>query len=152
MLNFCQRPFIFWSCKDWLYGFCLVLICLTSGEVFWQFEVSQVPFLIFWVYHLIFCHFSSNSLSFLERIFIFFSCKDDFGYLGFILVCLTIGGGGSGGLLERFLRTCYHIFLRFTLNVITNVTIFLWEFFTVSNELLLLAHYYIDYCKAYSKQ
>ena len=67
-------------------------------------------------------------------------------------MCLTIGGGGSGGLLERFLRTCYHIFLRFTLNVITNVTIFLWEFFTVSNELLLLAHYYIDYCKAYSKQ
>ena len=119
MLNFCQRPFIFLSCKDWLYGFCLVLICLTSGEVFWQFEVLQVPFLVFWVYHLIFCHFSSNSLSFLDRIFIFFSCKDDFGYLGIILVCLAIGGrgrgGGGGGVAWTFFENALPYFSTFYL-------------------------------------
>ena len=47
-----------------------------------------------------------------------------------------------GGGLEHFLRTRYHIFPRVTIPVTTHITILLWEFCTVSNALLLLAHYY----------
>ena len=47
--------------------------------------------------------------------------KDDFGYLGLMLVCFIMGGD-----LERLFRMCYHIFLRVTIRVTTHVTILLW--------------------------
>ena len=47
--------------------------------------------------------------------------KDNFGYLGLMLVCFIMGGD-----LERFFRMCYRIFLRVTIRVTTHVTILLW--------------------------
>ena len=38
-LNFCERLFIFFGCWDWLYGYCLVFMCLTSCGVFWHLQV-----------------------------------------------------------------------------------------------------------------
>ena len=54
-----------------------------------------------------------------------------------------------GGGLECFFRTHYHIFPWVTIRITTHVTIFLWEFCTVSNALLLLTHYYINHCVPY---
>ena len=54
-----------------------------------------------------------------------------------------------GGGLEYIFKTRYHLFPRVTIRVTTHVTILLWEFCTISNALLLLAHYYIGYCMPY---
>ena len=77
--------------------------------------------------------FFSNPFDFFDRLSIYLRSKDNFDYLGLML------GGGR-----------YHIFPRVTICVITHVTIFLREFCTVSNALLLLAHYYIDPCMPYA--
>ena len=77
--------------------------------------------------------FFSNPFDFFDRLSIYLRCKDNFDYLGLML------GGGR-----------YHIFPRVTICVITHVTTFLREFCTVSNALLLLAHYYIDHCMPYA--
>ena len=79
------------------------------------------------------CHFFSNPFDFFDRLSIYLRSKDNFDYLGLML------GGGR-----------YHIFPRVTICVITHVTMFLREFCTVSNALLLLAHYYIDHCMPYA--
>ena len=77
--------------------------------------------------------FFSNPFDFFDRLSIYLRSKDNFDYLGLML------GGGR-----------YHIFPRVTICVITHVTTFLREFCTVSNALLLLAHYYIDHCMPYA--
>ena len=77
--------------------------------------------------------FFSNPFDFFDRLSIYLRSKDNFDYLGLML------GGGR-----------YHIFPRVTICVITHVTMFLREFCTVSNALLLLAHYYIDHCMPYA--
>ena len=59
-------------------------------------------------------------------------------------MCFPMGGG-----LERFFRMCYHGLPRVTIRIATHFIILLNEFCTASNALLLLAHYYIDYCMPY---
>ena len=43
-------------------------------------------------------------------------------------------------------NTRYHIVSRIITCFITHVTILLWEFYNVSNPLILLNQYYIGYC------
>ena len=104
----------------------------------------QVPFLCFWWYNVILCHFFFKFFWFFDRLLIFLRYKHDFGYLGLMLVCFITGGG-----LGRFYRMRYDIFPRVSIFVTTHVTILLWEFCTVSNALLLLAHYCISRCMSY---
>ena len=82
-----------------------------------------------------------NFLLFFNILLIFLRRKDNFWYLRLILVCLTMGGG-----FEQFFGTRYHMFPRVTIHVVTDVTILLWEFYTISNALLLL---YISYNMPY---
>ena len=56
-------------------------------------------------------------------------------------MCFTIDGG-----FKSFCRTCYHVFWQAAMRVTAHVTIHLWDFCTVSNAPLSLAHYYIGYC------
>ena len=81
---------------------------------------------------------------FFDRRLIFFRCKENFGYLVLMLLCFIIGGG-----LQRFFRMCYHMFLWIAIRIATHVIILLGEFCIASNTLLLLAHYYINYCIPY---
>ena len=74
----------------------------------------------------------------------FLKYNDDFGFLGLMLVCFTMGGG-----LEHFFRMRYHMYAPVTINITTHNTILLWEFCTVSNALQLLAHYSIGHCIPY---
>ena len=67
----------------------------------------HVLFFSFWWYHLILCQFFRILLIFWLSTVL--RCKDNFGYLGLMLVYFTMGGS-----LEHFLRThyhsCYHTF------------------------------------------
>ena len=108
-----------------------------------RFSEMQVPFFSFWWYHLMLVIFFKFSW-FFDRFLMFLRCKDNFGYFGLMLVCSTMDGG-----LELFFRTRYHIFARVSICVTTHVTILLSEFCTVSNALLLLAHYYIGHSMPY---
>ena len=121
-----MAPFWYW---------CLSLQMEYFGTL--RFSKMQITFLSFWWYHLILCHF-------FQILLILLSCKDDFGYLGQMLACFTLVGD-----LERFFRMCYRIFPWVTTRLTTHVTISLWGFCTVSNTLLLLAHYYIGHCMPY---
>ena len=98
----------------------------------WDLVKCKSHFSVFDGISSITCHFFQTLLIFL-RLSIYLRSKDNFDYLGLML------GGGR-----------YHIFPRVTICVITHVTMFLREFCTVSNALLLLAHYYIDHCKPYA--
>ena len=132
------------SCRDWLYDFFLVLMCLRlSGCFTWNIVKCKSHFTVFGDTFLYFSLFS-NSLDFFYRHWIFLRYKDDFCYLGLMLVCFTMGGG-----LERFLRSRYHIFSRVTIHVTTLVIILLWTFCILPNAILFLDHYYISYCMLY---
>ena len=98
----------------------------------WDLVKCKSHFSVFDGISSITCHFFQTLLIFL-RLSIYLRSKDNFDYLGLML------GGGR-----------YHIFPRVTICVITHVTTFLREFCTVSNALLLLAHYYIDHCMPYA--
>ena len=98
----------------------------------WDLVKCKSHFSVFDGISSITCHFFQTLLIFL-RLSIYLRSKDNFDYLGLML------GGGR-----------YHIFPRVTICVITHVTMFLREFCTVSNALLLLAHYYIDHCMPYA--
>ena len=94
------------------------------------FSKIQVLFLSFWWYYLILRHFF-KFIWFFDRLLIFVRCKDDFDYLGLMLVFLTMGGG-----LECFFRMRYQIFLRVTTCVTTHVAILLSEFCTLATACL----------------
>ena len=79
-----------------------------------------------------------------DTLLIFLRYKDGYSYLGLMQVCFTMGG-----CLERFFRMCSRIFAQVTTRVTTLAIIPLWKFCTVSNALLLLAHYYIGCCMFY---
>ena len=123
----------------WYWGVSLQVGCFSTLRC----SKMQVLFLVFWRYRLMLQHFFQILLILLQT-FNVFQMKHDFCYLGLMLVCFTMVEG-----LERFFRTGYHMFSWATIRVTTHVTILLWGVCTVSNALLLLAHYYIDYCMPY---
>ena len=106
------------------------------------FTKMQVPYLSFSLYHLIVCHFFQVLLTF-WRTFNTFEMKGQ-SWLFWTDVGLFVYGWRPW----TPFRTRYHIFPR-VICVATHVTTLLWEFCTVSNELLLLAHYYMDYIMPY---
>ena len=143
--NFYQRLFMFFSYRNWFYGLCVILRCVTSGGVFWHLDIKQNAFSISQYFMI-----SPNTSSFFKNAFDFLA---DFKYFSggrmilviwLILVCSTMGRG-----LECFFRICYHIFPRVTILVTTHVTICLWAFCTISNAVALLVHYQMCYCVPY---
>ena len=108
------------------------------GILIWS--KMHLAFLSISWYHLILHHFLKLLLIFWQTSNIF-QVERRFWSFWLILVFSTMGRG-----LECFFRMRYHIFPRVTILVTTHVTIFLWEFCTISNAVALLVHYQMCYC------
>ena len=111
------------------------------GILIWS--KMHLAFLSISWYHLILHHFLKLPLIFWQTSNIF-QVERRFWSFWLILVFSTMGRG-----LECFFRMRYHIFPRVTILVTTHVTIFLWEFCTISNAVALLVHYQMCYCVPY---
>ena len=133
---------MFFSYRNWFYGLCVILSCVTSGGLFWHLDIKWNSFNIFQFFMI-----SPNTSSFFKNAFDFladfkfFQVERWFWLFWLILVCSTMDRG-----LECFFRMCYHIFPRVTILATTHVKIFLWEFCTISNAVALLVHYQMCNC------
>ena len=138
---------MFFSYRNWSYGLCVILSCVTSGGLFWHLDLTwskmHLAFLSISWYHLILRHS-------LKMLLIFWKTSNIFQVEGWFwlfwlkLVCSTMDRG-----FECFFRKFCHIFPWVTTLVITHVTICLWVFCTIFNTLALLVHYQMCYCVPY---
>ena len=63
--------FIFFSCRDWVYGFCLVLMFQVEFMVTLRLKKIKIPFLSFWWCHQMLCYFFQIVLIFRQTFNVF---------------------------------------------------------------------------------